>query len=126
MSMMRCDNCDRFIDTDFDSEHFEECQAVSNLKRDIEEILEPKCLRSGCEIKHRCNPKTATTQIINLIESVIDKVIGKDDRDYSGDNADEESLKILVATSTACNELRKEQRDIKSKLIDTPNKDKDK
>ena len=43
----------------------------SNLKRDIEEILEPKCLRSGCEIKHRCNPKTATTQIINLIESVI-------------------------------------------------------
>jgi hypothetical protein len=26
MSMVRCDNCDKNIDTDFDSEHFDECK----------------------------------------------------------------------------------------------------
>jgi len=26
MSIMPCENCDEMIDTDFDNEHFEECQ----------------------------------------------------------------------------------------------------
>lgn len=44
-----------------------------------------------------------------ITEAVL-RTIGKDDRDYSHDNADEVSLKILVACSTACNELRSEIR----------------
>ena len=42
--------------------------------------------------------------------TVAERLIGEDDRDYSQDNADEESLRILVATSTACNELKAELR----------------
>ena len=37
-------------------------------------------------------------------------LIGKDDRDYSGDNTDHDSKIFLVASSTACNELRQELR----------------
>lgn len=37
-------------------------------------------------------------------------IIGENDRDYSKDNADEQSLAILVACSTACNELKQELR----------------
>ena len=38
------------------------------------------------------------------------EMIGKDDRDYSGDNTDHDSKIFLVAASTACNELRAELR----------------
>lgn len=102
---------------------------MSNLKRDIEEILEPKCLRSGCEIKHRCNPKTATTQIINLIESVVDEIIGEDEKEMvlvesEITVAKEHGYRTKIEKSEwfdekihARNKLRKVQRAIKSKLI---------
>lgn len=38
------------------------------------------------------------------------EMIGKDDRDYSGDNTDHDSKIFLVASSTSCNELRQELR----------------
>ena len=46
----------------------------------------------------------------NIIDIMLD-VIGPDDRDYSRDNADPESLAFLVGASTACNELRQQFRD---------------
>lgn len=55
--------------------------------------------------------KTATTQIINLIESVVDEIIGEDEPLKSADPMQKRSLEIRR------NELRAEQRDIKSKLI---------
>lgn len=51
-----------------------------------------------------------TTTKINEVLDAVEEAIGEDDRDYSQDNADEQSLKVLVATSTACNELRTELR----------------
>jgi hypothetical protein len=57
------------------------------------------------------NIKDLITQSnLALLERVNKEVVGEDDRDYSKDNADEQSLKILVATSTACNDLRADQR----------------
>lgn len=50
-----------------------------------------------------------------ISRKAVEEAIGEDDRDYSKDNADEESLKILVACSTACNELR---ADIKKRLLE--------
>ena len=44
------------------------------------------------------------------LNAYIAEVIGEDDRDYSGDNTDEESKKFLIWTSEACNQLRAEQR----------------
>ena len=56
-------------------------------------------------------PTEATEAIKQLISEVGMEVIGKDDRDYSQDNVPNEcDRKILVATSTACNELRADQR----------------
>ena len=46
----------------------------------------------------------------DIIDIMLD-VIGDDDRDYSRDNADPESLAFLVGASTACNELRQQFRD---------------
>lgn len=40
----------------------------------------------------------------------VEEAIGKNDRDYSQDNTDHDSKIALVASSTACNELRSELR----------------
>lgn len=85
--------------------------SMSNLKRDIEGVLEKlvdevtagdgEALLAG-ELTF---VETATTQIINLIESVADEIIGAD------------STPEQDSWHTANNKLRAEQRDIKSKLI---------
>lgn len=32
MSIQHCENCDQMIDTDFDAEHFEECEPMNTSK----------------------------------------------------------------------------------------------
>ena len=144
---MRCDNCDRFIDTDFDSEHFEECQAVSNLKRDIEDYTHyhRTCQNCGknwwglhcphdgyqnpcpeCEFKPKplrdkhcdCEFVVPVPEIIDLIESVVDEIIGKDESPKSIPFANTRLLKTEQdIIKVHRNNLRQKQRDIKSKLI---------
>lgn len=45
------------------------------------------------------------------IAEAIEHIIGEDDRDYSHDNADTESLKLLIAMSSAVNEEKSNQRE---------------
>lgn len=59
------------------------------------------------------NPKDtnkALAAILEQFEKDVLEVIGKDDRDYSQDNADARSKELLVACATSCNEVRKDQR----------------
>lgn len=44
------------------------------------------------------------------IKALMLELIGKDDRDYSQDNVDEQSKATLVASAKSCNELRAELR----------------
>ena len=105
----------------------QESQVMSNLKKDIEEILKDfvlwrtkiidgkpvatydKNMLSEWE-REQYQPMEAVTQIINLIESVADKIIGKDEYDNF-------ALYNKRVRATHRDELRAEQRDIKSKLI---------
>lgn len=100
----------------WDSCKVKDCKCLG---KDIEK--EPNTVYE-CPLVTRFVPdKHATTQIINLIESVADKIIGKDE--YDGYGTDVQSLwenfalynKRVIATHR--DELRAEQRDIKSKLI---------
>lgn len=74
--------------------------------------------------KQKILQSEAKQQLLLLLEETCEYVIGKDDRDYSHDNADEESLKILIAASTTCNDLRKEQRNRLQALKQPTNGDK--
>ena len=120
---------------------------MSNLKRDIEMVVVDS-LREFEDKKHRAfelldqgkiprpaqaveaeHAKLTTTQIINLIESVVDKVIGGDEKEMvlvesEITVAKEHGYRTRIEKSEwfdekihARNKLRKEQRDIKSKLI---------
>lgn len=42
MSILRCDNCDKNIDTDSNAEHFEECkeEAMTNELKEVQDILQ--------------------------------------------------------------------------------------
>lgn len=40
MSMMRCDNCDKLIDTDYDVEHLDECRPMELDAQKQKEICE--------------------------------------------------------------------------------------
>lgn len=113
---------------------------MSNLKRDIEELLKEvrkwryeapgQSVDINTLIKaERKMYKQATTQIINLIESVVGEIIGEDEKEMvlvesEITVAKEHGYRTKIEKSEwfdekihARNKLRKEQRDIKSKLI---------
>lgn len=52
MSIIYCENCDKYIDTDFDAEHFEECDDREDCK------MGPDCKCDDCkEYTANFNPK---------------------------------------------------------------------
>ena len=108
---------------------------MSNLKRDIEGVLIKYGEHlfdkaNGFGSVHTLSRKEATTQIINLIESVVGEIIGEDEKEMvlvesEITVAKEHGYRTKIEKSEwfdekihARNKLRKEQRDIKSKLID--------
>jgi len=103
---------------------------MSNLKRDIEELVKEKqlahcCAGMGCETASHIDVQP----IINLIEAVVDEIIGEDEKEMvlvesEITVAKEHGYRTKIEKSEwfdekihARNKLRKEQRDIKSKLI---------
>lgn len=109
---------------------------MSNLKKDLEEIIDEHAdavleardetnTSRAVELQDEADQK-ATTQIFNLMESVVRKVIGQDELfeplPQHIETDDPEILKPIHDTKRDCrNDLRKAQRktfeDIKSKLI---------
>lgn len=79
----------------------------------LDEILETEPHRTGLhEDSGNGDPCYCTTKSAirkHILQEALE-MIGKDDRDYSGDNTDHDSKIFLVASSTACNELRQELR----------------